>query len=647
MAHRPAALSRGPQGPAHSSVGDEGLGFRLAWTAVAAGERHGVGREPVLAGAVRELQDDVPVPRGKLRTGRGRVVALYVRRLSVVHPRYSAHAGGIAPHESGLPQSADTGEPMTSLLQQWVTEQAERRPDAAAVVTRDHSLTYAQLEASSTQLARTLKTAGCQRGDRVCLLLPKSPLAIVSMVATLKADCMYVPLDPASPAPRALKIVEAAAPRVILAEARTASLLRGLLSDARLRRSVSVGWLEGERAAGEPFAPSFSLEDVLGASRDPLDYRNGSEDPAHILFTSGSTGTPKGVVIPHRNVIHFVEWATRYFQLGPMDRLSSHPPLHFDLSTFDVFGTFASGAQLHLVPPEINLLPNALAEFIRVSELTQWFSVPSLLGYLAKFDVVQFNDFPTLRRLLWCGEVFPTPALRYWMTRLPHVTFTNVSGPTETTIASSYHTVPRCPEDDRAAIPIGSPCAGEELLVLNERLERVPPGEVGDLYIRGVGLSPGYWRDPEKTRAAFLSSPFSSVPADRIYRTGDLARIGEGGLVYFLGRADSQIKSRGYRIELGEIETALNALTCMRECAVVAVATDGFEGTAIGCAYVPSPGVTVNPGELRHALAKVLPAPMLPSRWMAYERLPRNANGKFDRRLLQEAFASHETVAAG
>src|SRR6266480_783331 len=412
MAHRAPALSRGPQGPAHSSVGDEGLGFRLAWTAVAVGERHGVGREPVLAGAVRELQDDVPVPRGKLRTGRGRVVALYVHRVSVVHPRYSSHAGGIAPHEPGLPQSGDAGEPMTSLLQQWVTEQAERRPDAAAVVTRDQRLTYAQLEASSTQLARTLKAAGCQRGDRVCLLLPKSPQAIVSLVATLKADCVYVPLDAASPTPRALKIVEAAAPRVILAEARTASLLRGLLSDARLRRSVSVGWLEGERAAGEPFAPSFSLEDVLGASRDPLDYRNGSEDPAHILFTSGSTGTPKGVVIPHRNVIRFVEWATRYFQLGPMDRLSSHPPLHFDLSTFDVFGTFASGAQLHLVPPEINLLPNALAEFIRHAELTQWFSVPSLLSYMAKFDVVRIE----------LAKLLPAPMLRSrWMVfdRLP------------------------------------------------------------------------------------------------------------------------------------------------------------------------------------------------------------------------------------
>src|SRR5213076_497817 len=114
MAHRAPALSRGPQGPADSSVGDEGLGFRLAWTAVAVGERHGVGREPILAGAIPELQDDVPVPRGKLRTGRRRVVALYVRRVSVIHPRYSAHAGGIAPHEPGLPQSGDTGERMTA-----------------------------------------------------------------------------------------------------------------------------------------------------------------------------------------------------------------------------------------------------------------------------------------------------------------------------------------------------------------------------------------------------------------------------------------------------------------------------------------------------------------------------------------------------
>src|SRR5439155_317510 len=298
----------------------------LAWTTLGLGRRDGRGRQSVLARALPELQDHVPVPGGQLRAGRRRAGALHRRRVSVVHPRHSPHGGGIAPHEPGLPPSSDPGHAMTSLLQQWVTEQAERRPDATAVVMDGARMTYEELEASSNRLAGTLKAAGCQQGDRVA------------------------PLVASSPAPRVAKIVESAEPRVILAEARAASLLNTLLSNARLRRSTAVGWMDRDRTRGEAFQPSFSLEDVMRAPGDPLDYRNSPAHPAHILFTSGSTGTPKGVVIPHRNVIHFVEWARRYFDLGPTDRVSGHPPLHFDLSTFDVYGTFASGAQLHLVP---------------------------------------------------------------------------------------------------------------------------------------------------------------------------------------------------------------------------------------------------------------------------------------------------------
>ena len=534
---------------------------------------------------------------------------------------------------------------MTQLLQDWVTEQAERRPDATAVVMDGARWSYGQLEAWSNQLARTLQASGCERGDRVSLLLPKSPLAIVSLLGILKADCIYVPIDPSSPAPRVAKIVESAEPRLILASDRAGAVLDELLSDEGRRRSVSVGWMEADRLAEEHRPGAFSLADVRTARAAPLERRNRSADPAHILFTSGSTGTPKGVVITHDNVIHFVRWARAYFGLGPTDRMSGHPPLHFDLSTFDMFGAFAAGAQLHLAPPELNLLPSALAEFIRQGELTQWFSVPSLLSYMAKFDVVQYDDFPTLRRLLWCGEVFPTPALRYWMERLPHVAFTNLYGPTETTIASSYYLVPKCPEDDQAAIPIGTPCAGEELLVLDEQRRPLPRGDVGDLYIGGVGLSPGYWRDPDKTRAAFSPHPFSREPGARIYRTGDLARVGDDGQVYFLGRADSQIKSRGYRIELGEIEAALLTVDGIQECAVVAPATKGFEGTVICCAYVSRPGAALTPVELRRQLARLLPSYMLPSHWRACDRLPRNANGKIDRRRIKEEWTLDETAA--
>jgi amino acid adenylation domain-containing protein len=350
---------------------------------------------------------------------------------------------------------------------------------------------------------------------------------------------------------------------------------------------------------------------------------------------------PKGVVITHANVIPFIEWAVGYFGTKASDRISGHPPLHFDLSTFDIYGSFCAGAELHLVPASLNLTAHKLAELIRDSELTQWFSVPSAMTYLSKFEAVKQDDFPALERVLWCGEVLPTPILLDWMRRLPHATFTNLYGPTEATIASSFYTVTEMPATETDSIPIGVPCTGEELLVLDEQLRPVPTGETGDLYIAGVGLSPGYWRDVEKTAAAFLPDPRSSNPEDRIYKTGDLARIDEDGLVYFLGRADSQIKSRGHRIELGEIEAALNALDAVKECAVVGVETGGFEGTAICCAYAPAES-TVTAVLLRQELRKHLPGYMIPTRWLARDELPKNVNGKIDRRTLRESFADME-----
>ena len=535
---------------------------------------------------------------------------------------------------------------MPELLHDWVSLHAAIRPDAIAVVGNDDTLTYAQLETRSTQVARILTEGGCHKGDRICVLMPKCPAAIVCLLAIYKAGGVYVPLDPASPPARLEKILDSCDTRWLLAAGPTTRLLDAVFEHEPFRTSISIGWMDAHPPKETTFRIAFSIDDVRSQPVTPPVSRTTRRDPAHILYTSGSTGIPKGVVITHANVIHFVEWAVKYFDLSPSDRISGHPPLHFDLSFFDIFGTFAAGAQLHLVPTELNLLPNKMAEFIRASELTQWFSVPSVLTYMAKFEAVRIGDFPTLRRLLWCGEVFPTPSLMHWMRRLPHVKFTNLYGPTEATIASSYYTVPTCPDDEKAAIPIGAACEGEELLVLDERLQPVPHGQVGDLYIRGAGLSPGYWRDLDKTEAVFLRNPRSSDPSDRIYRTGDLAHIGSDGLVYFLGRADSQIKSRGYRIELGEIETAVNAIASVRESAVVALSSDGFEGASICCAYVPAPGAIITPVTLRKALSTVLPNYMLPSQWLVFERLPTNANGKIDRRQLKEAFAGDATQTA-
>jgi amino acid adenylation domain-containing protein len=535
---------------------------------------------------------------------------------------------------------------MTRLIQEYVTRQAERRPDAVALVLDDQRLTYGQLEEESNRLARVLRDSGCVRGDRVTIFQPKQPAAIVSMLGALKADCAYVPIDVASPAPRVAKILEAAEARVILVDSSSAKLLDDTLAEAELAGAPVVGSV-GDRLEGEHFASAFSPADWASADASPVDVQNGPADIAHLLFTSGSTGTPKGVMIKHENVVSFAEWATSYFGTKEGDRISGHPPLHFDLSTFDIYGTFLAGAELHLVPAALNLIPQKLAEFIRRSELTQWFAVPSIFTFMAKFDAIEQDDFPTVERILWCGEVLPTPVLVHWMRRVPHPEYTNLYGPTEATIASSYYTMPGLPESETEPIPIGVACEGEELLVLDAELKPVADGEIGDLYIAGVGLSPGYWRDDEKTAAAFVPDPRAG--GERIYKTGDLARRSPDGLFHFLGRADSQIKSRGYRIELGEIETALSALSELGESAVVGVDVGGFEGTAICCAYAPAGGADVQPAAVRKRLQKLLPTYMLPSRWHVMDVLPKNVNGKIDRRRLREHFeaeAADEAPAA-
>lgn len=525
---------------------------------------------------------------------------------------------------------------MTMRLQDYLTRSADRDPESGALVMGDERVSYGRLESETNRMARLLREHGCVDGARVCILAGKSPSTISSLLAVLKAGGVYVPVDSASPPARVARIVESAEPGIVLADASAVSLVDGLIDAGALSRLLTPVGSVDEPLRGDRFASLFSRADAADNSPQPLPNHRDPGDLAHLLFTSGSTGVPKGVMITHANVTAFVEWAVRYFGTRPSDRISGHPPLHFDLSTFDIFATLAAGAELHLVPGNLSVNPRALASMIRDSELTQWFSVPSVLTYLAKFDAVGQDDFPALERLLWCGEVLPTPVLIHWMKRLPHVRFTNLYGPTEATIASSFHTVPSCPVDETEPIPIGTPCDGEELLVLDEHLAPVPTGEIGDLHISGVGLSPGYWRDPEKTASAFLTGP--DPAATRIYRTGDLARCDSDGLVHFLGRADSQIKSRGYRIELGEIEAAVNAQGGMQECAVVGVDTGGFEGVTICCAFSTIDGAELSALALRTAVSKLLPAYMLPARWQEVDALPKNVNGKIDRKQVRESF---------
>src|SRR5215470_8907702 len=282
---------------------------------------------------------------------------------------------------------------MQQLIQLYADIQAKERPNARAVVLGDQQLTYGELYRFSNSLARALKSQGCRPGDRVVLMVSKSPLAIASILGVLKAGCIYVPLDVESPAVRNAMILDNCAPRLLLVDATGTKKLQELRSHSKMIARIPAATIERLSASWHRKSVVFGLDDILKFPDDPIPYKNDANDIAYILYTSGSTGIPKGVPVTHANVAHFIDWATSYFHVTSQDRISGHPPLHFDLSVFDIFGAFASGAELHLVPGLLNLSPSNLAAFIADSELTQWFSVPSALNYMAKADTIRGRDF--------------------------------------------------------------------------------------------------------------------------------------------------------------------------------------------------------------------------------------------------------------
>jgi amino acid adenylation domain-containing protein len=276
-------------------------------------------------------------------------------------------------------------------------------------------------------------------------------------------------------------------------------------------------------------------------------------DLAYILYTSGSTGTPKGVMISHRNSLGFVEWVADTFEVSPDDRLSSHAPLHFDLSILDVFVAMKSGASLALVPDGTSTFPLRLAQWMESNAISIWYSVPSILTLLLLKGRLDRVDLGRIRLLIFAGEVFPTKYLRDLMRALPRATFVNLYGPTETNVITWFR-VPPLADDQNEPIPIGWPCANTDIFVVDEEGRRVTePGRKGELYARGVTVAQGYWGDPEKTGRSFIQNPFQPHFPDRAYRTGDIVSLDEAGCYRLIGRRDRMIKSRGHRIEPGEI----------------------------------------------------------------------------------------------
>jgi amino acid adenylation domain-containing protein len=473
--------------------------------------------------------------------------------------------------------------------------------DDVAVVTADRRLTYRELSREADLLSRNLPAGGL-----IAVVMEKGWEQAVATLAILRAGAAYLPIDPALPLERRWHLLEQGDVEVALTQP---SFVEGL------------GWPQGVRVV--------AVEKNLGAGLVPArEGVNPSPTLAYVLFTSGSTGLPKGVMIDHRGAANTVADINRRFRISAADRVLALSSLSFDLSVWDLFGILGAGGRVVMPDPEASRDPAHWHERIEREGVTVWSSVPALMELYADYLESHGLTVPaSLRLVMLSGDWIPVPLPGRLRALGSRAELISLGGATEASIWSVLFPV-REVDPAWRSIPYGRPMANQTLHVLDKRLDPSPDWVPGQLYLGGIGLALGYWKDEAKTRASFIIHPWTG---ERLYRTGDLGRWLPDGNVELLGREDLQVKIQGYRVEPGEIETALALHPAVREAVVTAA------GEARGhkrlVAYVVLRH-SLEPAELRAWLEARLPDYMVPHLYVQIGALPLTANGKVDRKAL-------------
>ncbi len=495
--------------------------------------------------------------------------------------------------------------PKDKCIHQLFEQQAEKTPDATAVVFEDQTLTYQQLNEQANQLAHYLRTHGVGPDVPVGVCMDRYIELLPVLLGILKAGGAYVPLDPTYPAERLSFMASDTGLSIVIAHSG--------LKDAFISDKIKLLLIEQEW-------------DKL--TQYPTDNPAVCTTPAHlayIIYTSGSTGTPKGVAVPHRGIVRLV-FGQEYMQFGPDRIFLQLAPVSFDASTLEIWGALLHGGQCVLYPgriPELELLGHILV----ASQINALWLTSSL------FNVV-IDEKPeilrSVRTVLTGGEALSVPHVRKALKLLDSVELINGYGPTESTTFACCYPIPKSIPDNLKSIPIGRPIANTQVYILDSSLQPVPIGVWGELYIGGDGLARGYLNRPELTAERFIYNPFSSLPGARLYKTGDICRWMEDGNIEYLGRTDDQVKIRGFRIELGEIENALRHCPHVQQAAVIVREDIPGQKYIVGYVVLEKAG-SIPPDQIQKHLAKSLPEYMIPSVIVELTQLPLTANGKIDK----------------
>lgn len=516
---------------------------------------------------------------------------------------------GLAPM-GGEPSSLSTRYDKNKSVPELVRKHAAAHPEAIAIICDEARLTYGELDRISDALATYLVSCGVGRHDIVCLLVPRALETVVAKLAILKAGAGYLPLDPAYPTDHLQYVLEECRPKVVFTMGHDSPGLAALSSAGS--RVVDL---------------ATALQSLPLPDTSQLPQLNGS-DLAYVMYTSGSTGRPKGVAVPHRGITRLV-LDQNFIEFRPGDMVLHSTTISFDASTVDVWGALLNGATL-VIMSKANFSIADMRDLIRLHDITFLNFTTGLFNIFADHAD---EPMPSLRHVIFGGEVASAPHVKRFVAAHPGCLLTNVYGPTEAACIATTFTVPR--EFDGAELPIGKPIAHTEVFLLDEDLQVVSPGVEGQIAIAGDGLALGYFNRPDLTAERFVSVD-TAEGVKRCYLTGDLALMDETGTFHFRGRRDRQVKINGKRIELEEIETALRRHPRLAE-AVVECREAGGVKRIIAYLRPRETQDLSNPNLIPSVMERLrnsLPAYMIPSTALVMADFPLTRAGKIDRARL-------------
>lgn len=471
---------------------------------------------------------------------------------------------------------------LSPIIQQFVST-----PENIAFIEDKHQLSYRQTQQRVNQLSSVLLNmqSPCLR---VIITLDRGINAAIAILATLQAGACYIPLDLKNPVSR----------------------LNYIINDANVQCIIGSG------PCPEELEQAYLWLDIEYLAEPIQQYPVSREQErlAAILYTSGSTGNPKGVALSHNAMNNFANWAAETFSIESNDHIASLAPFYFDLSVFDLFSSLRRGATIHFVPAMLAMSPSRLTRWLSDQKITVWYTVPSLLSFIALKGALTSTPLPHLKTILFAGEVFPTPQLIKLCELLPHVNFYNLYGPTETNVCC-YWPVDRNRLRTELTIPIGIPACSSELIINTK---------TNELQVKSANNLAGYWQEGKLMPAC---------SANNIFPTGDKASINEYGEYCYHGRLDLMLKCSGYRVEPAEIEHIILQCPEVEHCAVIGI-KDSTSGQRPAAAVVLKPGCTLS--NIVTTIRQSLPTYMQPFKYIEIDSLPYLANGKTDYQRLQK-----------